>query len=298
MKDKNIVITGGTSGMGKATAHQLAKMGARLLLVGSNRDKGEAAAAELMRTTGNEAITFVQADLSLVREMQRLASAIRQRFDRLDLLVHGAGGLFPPQRIVTEEGIEFTFAVQCLARYILTNELLDLLRAAPMPKVLSIAGGGTIDKPVDFADLQGEQNHSKFGSIAKASVANDLLSLEQMVRYADITFYNYGPGLVRTATVTKNPLMRLLFSTLGRPFSRSAEQAANDMVALLTGDYPSGLYGKSVQRNDPFPQVTADDAQSKLWSYCEKLVEPMVTIDEAELTNDVVTNSEPEVMTV
>lgn len=298
MNNKNIVITGGTSGMGKATAHQLAKMGARLLLVGSNRDKGEAAAAELTRATGNDAITFVQADLSLISEMQRLAAAIRQRFDRLDVLVHGAGGLFPAQRIVTDEGIEFTFAVQCLARYILTNELLDLLRAAPMPKVLSIAGGGTIEKPVDFADLQGELNHTKFGSIAKVSVANDLLSLEQMERYADITFYNYGPGLVRTATVVKHPLMRWIFSTIGRPFSRSAEQAAVDIMALLTGDYPSGLYGKSVQRNGPFPQVLADDARAKLWRYCEQLAAPLIMVHEVEIPSEAAAASELEAMAV
>ena len=136
MQDRNILITGGTDGMGKATAHQLAKLGARLLLVGRNRDKGEAAVSEIIRTSGSQTVFFLQADLSLVREMRRAAEHIRATFDRLDVLVHSAGAVFPQKRTETDEGLEISFAVGYLARFALTHELLDLLYAAPAPQVL------------------------------------------------------------------------------------------------------------------------------------------------------------------
>ncbi len=269
MRDRNILITGGTSGMGKETASQLAKMGAQLLLVGRNRDKGEAAVTEINRASGSEIVTFLQADLSLVRDMRRIAEHIRQTFDQLDGLVHGAGGTFPQERVLTDEGLELSFAVDCLARYVLTNELLDLLNAAPTPQVLSIAGGGTLSTTVDFANLDGEKSYSWSEAVASVSAANDLLTLEQIVRYPGVTFYNYGPGLVRTATIMGTLPGRLFFNTIGRFFSRSAEQAANDIVALLTGEYPSGFYGRSLKRNEP---STAKSDAARLWDYCEQLI--------------------------
>ncbi len=274
MQDKNILITGGTDGIGKATAHQLAKMGARLLLVSRNRDKGEAAVSEIIRISGSETVTFLQADLSLVREVRQAAAHIRQRFERLDVLVHSAGGTFPGRRTLTDEGFELAFAIQYLARFVLTNELLDLLRAAPAPQVLSIAGGAYGSKQVDFDNLHGEKSYGKFKAIGKTAAMNYLLTLGQLARYQDITFYNYGPGLVRTATSTENvAIMRLLMNTVGRLFSRSPEQAANDIVALLTGEYPSGFYGVSLKPQEP-PAAKSDAALSeKLWGYSEKLVE-------------------------
>jgi NAD(P)-dependent dehydrogenase (short-subunit alcohol dehydrogenase family) len=98
MQERNILITGGTDGQGKAAAHQLAEMGACLLLVSRNRQKGEAAATEISAASGCETVTFFQADLSLVREMQRVAEHAQQSFDRLDVLLHAAGGGFPNQR--------------------------------------------------------------------------------------------------------------------------------------------------------------------------------------------------------
>jgi NAD(P)-dependent dehydrogenase (short-subunit alcohol dehydrogenase family) len=278
MQDKNIVITGGTDGQGKATAHQLAKMGARLLLVGRSRDRGEAAVAEIISASGNKTVTFLPADLSLVREMRRVADHIRQTFDRLDVLVQGAGGGFPQARKVTDEGLEQSLTVQYLARYVLTNELLDLLRAAPAPLVISIAGGGTASKPLDLDDLNSEKNYGgKFEAIARASVANELLTLEQMARYRDITFYNYGPGLVRTKTVGgSSPLVRLFFNTIGRLFTRSPEQSATDIVALMRSaePLPSGFYGPSLKRMEKPVAATPQDA-ARLWAYSEKAVDDL-----------------------
>jgi NAD(P)-dependent dehydrogenase (short-subunit alcohol dehydrogenase family) len=276
MQDRNILITGGTDGMGKATAHQLADMGARLLLVGRNRDKGEAAVSEIIRASGSETVTFLQADLSLVSEMRRAAENIRNTFDRLDVLVHSAGAVFPQKRIQTDEGLEMSFAVGYLARFVLTNELLDPLRAAPAPQVLSIAGAGAGFGRVDFDNLNGKKSYNPFGAVAKFAGTNDLLTLEQIARYPDITFYNYGPGPVRTKLLTGTPPMRLFFNTLGRPFSRSPEQAAVDIASLLTDEYRGGFYGRSLQRNGPSAAKSDAASRARLWEYSQTLVHDLL----------------------
>jgi len=273
MQRKNILITGGTDGQGKATAHRLAKMDSRLLLVGRNRHRGEAAVAEIVGASGNKDVTFLPADLSLVREMRRVADHTRKALDRLDVLVHGAGGGFPQQRQVTDEGLEQSLAVQFLARFVLTNELLDLLRAAPAPQVISIAGGGTASKPLDLDDLNSENSYGgKFEAISRAGTANDILTLEQIARYQDIAFYNYGPGLVRTRTTgaTSFP-MSLFFNTIGRLFTRSPEQSAEDIVTLITSQapLPSGFYGPSLKRNGKTTAGTPEEA-ARLWAYGEQ----------------------------
>jgi NAD(P)-dependent dehydrogenase (short-subunit alcohol dehydrogenase family) len=271
MQNQNVVITGGTDGIGKAAAVQLAKLGACLLLISRNPHKGAAAVAEIKRVSGNDAITFLQADLSVLKNAHRVAEQIRETFDRLDVLVHCAGNLFSRQRTLTDDGVELSFAIQYMARFVLTNELLDLLRAAPAPQVLSVMGGGTISGQVDFDNLQGEQSYGFTGAIRTTSRAGDLLTFEQIARYPEITFYNYGPGLVRSGQIVKNPVMRLFLNTVGRLFSRSSEQAANDIVALLTDQHPSGYYVSSAKRNDT-PESADPASCKKMWEYGETVV--------------------------
>jgi NAD(P)-dependent dehydrogenase (short-subunit alcohol dehydrogenase family) len=175
--------------------------------------------------------------------------------------------------VLTDEGVEMVFAVQYLARYVLTNELLDLLSASPNPQVLSIAGGAASSKKVKFDNLNGEKSYGKFDAISKAGATNYLLTLTQTAQYQDITFYNYGPGVVRTATTTQNlPILHLLYSTVGRLFTRSPEQAADDMVRLLTGEYAGGFYGVSLKRQEPSAAKSDAILSEKLWNYSEKLV--------------------------
>jgi NAD(P)-dependent dehydrogenase (short-subunit alcohol dehydrogenase family) len=271
MQGQNVVVTGGTDGIGKAAAIRLAKLGLRLLLISRNPHKGDAAVAEIKRLSGNDAVTYLQADLSLAKNVRGAAEQVREAFDRLDVLVHCAGNLFPRQRTLTDDGVELSFAIQYMARFVLTNELLDLLRAALSPQVMSVAGGGTISGRVDFDNLQGEKSYGFTEVIKTTSRACDLLTFEQVARYPEITFYNYGPGLVRSGLIVKNPVMRLLMNTVGRPFSSSAEQAADDMLTLLRGPYASGFYVSSAKRNDT-PE-SADPASCKrMWEYGETVV--------------------------
>jgi len=272
MHDRNVLITGGTSGIGKATAHQLAHLGASLLIVGRNPGKGEAAVAEINAGCGRQAARFLEADLSLTREVRSTADLVRHTLDHLDVLIHSAGA-FPTRRVLTDEGHEMSFAVQYLARFHLTNELSSLLETAPHPQVLVVAGGGSGPNRVNLEDLNSDRGYSLFRAIAKSSSLTNMLTVEQIARYPGVTFYNYGPGLVRTDVSMPNALMRLGLNTVGRPFSRSPEQAAGDIVKLLTHDYPGGLYGRSLKQNQPSGMAADAAARARLWEHSAQLVQ-------------------------
>lgn len=266
---RNYLITGGTDGIGRAAALLLADQDSRIILIGRNRQRGEAAEREV-RAAGGSA-RFLSADLSTVHEMRAAAAQVGRELDHLDAVVHAAGGVFSNRRQLTEEGLEQTFAIQTLARLVVTEELAGLLRESSAPKVVAIAGGGAYGKKgLDLSDHQGERTHSYFGSIGKSAAANDLLTMEQMARHEGIAFFNYGPGLVRTKVPMPNPIMRVLLETFGRPFSRSPEQAAADVAGLLSGDHPAGFYGPGLKPNDP-PDLRDDPAlSSRFWDYCSE----------------------------
>ena len=118
------------------------------------------------------------------------------------------------------------------------------------------------------------RSYSRFAAIEKAGVTNYLLTLGQIARYPEISFYNYGPGLVRTATITGNrPIMRLFFNTVGRLFTRSPEQVAHDIVTLITGGYPAGFYGVSLKPQESAASKADAASSERLWDYSQQLVD-------------------------
>jgi hypothetical protein len=158
--------------------------------------------------------------------------------------------------------LELVFAVQFLARFVLTRELAGLLEASKDPRVLSIAGGGA-GPGVDFNNLQGEKKYSMFGAIGRASGLNNLLTVSQMSKFPAIAFYNYGPGIVRTKTITRgNYLLGVVMKTLGRPFSQTPDRAARRIKTLLTQAYPGGFYKPALKRNHKQPDARQAE---KLW---------------------------------
>jgi retinol dehydrogenase-12 len=272
MTARNIVITGATDGMGKVAAKELARQGARLLLIGRNRERCETVKAECIAETGNQQVDHVVADLSTVREVRRAAAEIKRRLDRVDTLVNNAGGTFPWRRTETEEGFEIAFMLQYLSRYVLTKELLDQLRASEDPLVMTVAGGGTYAKDFDLDDLQSERDYKKFGMIGKSAALNELLTQEQAQRYKGITFCNYGPGLVRTKTTMATTMAWIFFQSIGRLFTRSPEQAGADMVRLAAGGHESGFYGPKLKRIEPVWAQANAEVGPALWEKTEELL--------------------------
>jgi NAD(P)-dependent dehydrogenase (short-subunit alcohol dehydrogenase family) len=270
---RTIVLTGATSGIGKAAAKELARRGARLLLVGRSRERCQSVMAECAAETGNPLIDYVAGDLSTVREVRRVAAEIKRRLDHIDTLVNNAGGTFPTKRTETDEGFEISFVLQYLSRHVLTEELLDPLRASAEPLVMTTSAGGTcLDKQLDLDDLQSERDYGRFRLMARAGALNDLHTHEQSRRHQEITFINYGPGLVRTNTSMTSTMARIFFQTIGRLFSRSPQQAGAEMAELAAGGHEGGYYGPGLRRNEPvWRQVDADRAAT-LWNRTEELL--------------------------
>src|SRR5918998_1311525 len=151
MEGKVVLITGGTSGIGKSAATALAAMGAEVVVSGRNRERGEAALAEIRRASGNEKVSLMTADLAVQAEVRRLAEDLRERYDRLAVLVNNAG-LIRSKRAETPDGMEMTLAVNHLAPFLLTNLLLDLLIESAPSRIITVSSEARRSARLDFDD--------------------------------------------------------------------------------------------------------------------------------------------------
>src|ERR671912_1628622 len=146
MGEKVCLITGATSGIGKATAMGLVNMGASVVMVGRDRGRGEAALAEIKEKSTNASVHLMLADLSSHEEIRRLAGGFKEAYPRLDVLINDAG-LFRSKRITTADGLEMTFAVNHLAYFLLTNLLLDVLKASAPSRIVNVSSGDHSNGP-------------------------------------------------------------------------------------------------------------------------------------------------------
>ena len=177
MAGRTCLVTGATSGIGKATAAGLARLGADLVLVARDRAKGEATVAELQAATGNPRIELLVADLASQASIRQLAEEYRRGHDRLHVLVNNAGGYWAT-RHTTVDGLELTFAVNHLAYFLLTNLLLDLLRASAPARIVNVTSGAQAVGGIHFDDLQFERRYRGQAAYNQSKLANVLFTYE------------------------------------------------------------------------------------------------------------------------
>jgi NAD(P)-dependent dehydrogenase (short-subunit alcohol dehydrogenase family) len=265
------VITGGTSGIGKATAMRLAQLGATVILIGRDPAKGKAAVSAVQAAVPASSVTYGQYDLALMREVQRLADMVQAHAPPPALLVHGAGVMLP-RRTLTTEGLETVFAVQYFARYHLTRLLLG--QSSPDLRIVNISAGGTIPLRLNFANLNGERRYQGIYTLMHESIANDLFALKVMRAYPAVRFYNYGPFFVHTDLFQAMPWwFQATLATVGRPLATSVATAARDVTALLGEDHPSGLYSRHLKPITPSRYRTNVAVQDRLWATSANIVD-------------------------
>src|ERR1700694_2222292 len=177
MAGKVVLITGGTGGIGKATAIGLATMGARVGLTGRELARAETAAADISAASGNPAVDAFAADMTSQAEVRRLAVAVLNAYPRLDVLINNVGG-FWAHRHPTTDGLERTFALNHLAPFLLTNLLLDRLKASAPARVVTVSSGVQAEGRIDFDNLQGARDYSGQTAYSQSKLANVMFNNE------------------------------------------------------------------------------------------------------------------------
>ncbi|MGA3246036.1 MAG: SDR family oxidoreductase [Bacteroidota bacterium] len=272
---KICLITGATSGIGKATALSLARQGATVLLVSRNKEKGGKVRNEIVEKTGNEGVRLYIADLSSQKEIRSLAGEIRTNHPRIDVLVNNAGGIFD-KRILTVDGIELTLAVNHLAYFLLTNLLLEMLRAAPSARVVSVSSQAHQFGRMEFGDLGYEQGYNPMKSYARSKLANILFTYELARRTAGtrITANTLHPGTVRTNFGKQlSGIAGFVFKQLD-VFMRSPEKGAETVIWLASAEEVDGVSGKYFRDKKEIrsSKISYDeDVAQRLWEASAKM---------------------------
>jgi retinol dehydrogenase 14 len=276
MAGKTVLITGGTAGIGKATALGLATMGAHVAITGRDPARTEAAAGEIHAAGGGQVDAFV-ADLSSQSEVRRLAGEVLQRLSRIDVLVNNAGGYWNTRHI-TVDGLEHTFALNHLAPFLLTHLLLDRLTHSAPARVVTVSSHAHADGRIDFDDLQGERSYSGARAYNQSKLANVLFTYElaRKLQGTSVTANALHPGVVNTSFGADDPagVQRLLVPFM-RPFMKTPAQGAATPIHLASEPDLEQVTGRYFANSKPkkSSQRSYDEATAaRLWQVSADLV--------------------------
>jgi NAD(P)-dependent dehydrogenase (short-subunit alcohol dehydrogenase family) len=280
MGGKVALVTGGTSGIGKATATALAAMGAEVVVTGRSLERGEKAVEEIRRDSGGK-VSLMLADLAVQAEVRRLAEEFQERYDRLDVLVNNAG-LIQSKRTETPDGIETTLAINHLAPFLLTNLLLDLLKKSAPSRVVTVSSGAEGVGKIDFDDLQSQKRYRGFKVYGTTKLMNIMFTFElaERLRGTGVTATCMHPGAVNTSFGAKDGgLFSFMFRAF-KPFMRSPEQGADTLIYLASSPDAEGMTGKYL--SDRKMQTASrkaydEDLRKRLWEVSEQLTGLEVT---------------------
>jgi NAD(P)-dependent dehydrogenase (short-subunit alcohol dehydrogenase family) len=280
MAGRTVVVTGGNSGIGRATAMALAGAGAHTVVAARSEERGTAAVADIKQVTGNSEVDLVLFDLADLSSVRRGAAELLDRYDRIDVLVHNAG-LILTDRTETIDGLEATFAVNHLAPFLLTTLLTDRLVASAPARVVTVASIAhrSARSGLDFDDLQSKRRYRGMRAYARSKLANILFTTE-LARRMDgrgVTANALHPGTVATGYGRDGDTHGLL--TLGlamiAPFILTPDRGARTSVYLATSPDVAEVSGRYFVRcSEHTPSKAAADpaAAARLWQISWELV--------------------------
>ncbi|MHB8328178.1 MAG: SDR family oxidoreductase [Acidimicrobiales bacterium] len=280
MTGKTVVITGGNSGIGLETAVALSGAGARVVITARHGGRGAAAVAEITRRSGSDAAELVVFDLGDLASVRSGAAEILATCDRIDVLVNNAGVVLSERR-ETPDGLEATFAVNHLGHFLLTELLLDRLKASAPARVVNVASTAHkgARRGLDFDDLQSQQQYSGMRVYARSKLANIYFTTELARRLAGtgVTANSLHPGTVATGYGRDGDASGVLAFGVKviKPFVLTAAQGARTSIHLASSPAVEGITGMYFIKCKPAtPSKVAGDeaAAARLWEASEKLV--------------------------
>jgi NAD(P)-dependent dehydrogenase (short-subunit alcohol dehydrogenase family) len=281
MKEKIILITGATGGIGKATAIELARQQATVIIHGRDRKKTMDVVNDIKKESGNNRVDFLVADLFLLSDVRKMADEFHQTYKHLDVLINNAGGIMSIDRRTTPEGLETTMAVNLFAPFLLTNLLLDALKKSSDGRIINLSSNShQLNARPDFSDLQNVNAYSPL-----VAYGNAKLFLIWISQYLDkdlkrqgihnISINTVHPGAVATAFGTTSNLGFLnVVAKVVRPFMKSVEKGAETIIYLATSEdvkHQSGNYYVNKKIRKTSQKYYSQKNEEAIWNYCEEM---------------------------
>jgi NAD(P)-dependent dehydrogenase (short-subunit alcohol dehydrogenase family) len=272
MKDKIVLITGSSSGIGLATAEALAVQGAQIILAARSEDKLKEAAAHITRKTGNKNISCHTADFSSQKSIRALADQIKNNYPRIDVLINNAGGVFPEFKL-SEDGLEMTIATNHFAYFLLTNLLLDLIKKSDYARIVNVASGSHYQGKIDTESFTKNKGYFILNAYAQSKLANVLFTfhLAEKLKGTQVTVNCLHPGFVKTDIGNKDTqwYSKLFWTLSSKLAGISVESGAKTSVYLASSDAVKGVTGKyfdKCKEKEPAPLAKDEQLQKDLWN--------------------------------
>ena len=280
MKDKICVVTGGTAGIGQVTASALAKAGAQVIVVGRDVDKCKRVVEQIKLETANQRVDYRVANLASQAAIRELATDLGTHLPRIDVLVNNAGAVFF-ERKLSPDGIEMTWALNHLAYILLTERLMDVLKAAPAARIVNVSSEGHRSAKIHFDDLQYARKYSAFGAYGQSKLGNVLFTYELARRLAGtpITVNALHPGLVASSFGSGQGWLSKAVSLVTRLAGVSVTEGAQTSIYLASSPEVEGVTGKYFikcreQRSSPISYDTAVTKQ--VWDVSQGMIQAPV----------------------
>jgi retinol dehydrogenase 14 len=275
MQGKSVLITGASSGIGFATAIALARMGACILLVCRDAGRGADAQAAVAAVATEAAPRLLLADLSSLHDVRALAEELHRHFPKIDVLINNAAGMFS-ERGVTGDGFERTFAINHLAPFLLTNLVIDLLKAAGSARIVNVAAESPLAR-LDFDNLQGEKRYGFLSAYFRSKLENVIFSneLARRLEGSAVTVNSMSPGPTRTRFGDNMTGLPALFPFVMKRLFPGPESGARTLVYLASSPDVEGVTGRFFlrQRARTTRPVTLDrEVAARLWQISADLV--------------------------
>lgn len=270
LEGKVCLVTGANSGIGKATALGLAKLGARVVMVCRDGKKGETAQSEIVAQSKNKGVDLLVADLAAQASVRQLAQDFKAKYSHLHVLINNAG-LHKDQRTLTPDGLETTFAVNHLATFMLTLLLLDMLKASAPARVVNLASS-MHNSSLDFGNLQGEKRYEGLEAYSASKLCTILFTYELARRLegSGVTVNCVHPGTIRSGLQRELPAS---FQAM-RLFMGTPEKGAESPIYLAASPKVEGVSGKYFSEKEiAAPAEIANDraVAQRLWQVSAEL---------------------------